>query len=265
MEVIILENSEEVACQGSLLIARLMGRKPDAVLGLATGRTPIAMYQKLVEKHQKEKLSFRNISTFNLDEYLGVEESDPQSYRSYMNREFFNLVDIDLKNTHLPACALDENPRAVGPEYERAIASAGGIDMQVLGIGRNGHIGFNEPTSSLRSRTRVKTLTPQTLESNKKLFHDQEVQPELAITMGIATILDARSVILLATGEAKANAVKNTIEGPVSSMWPASALQMHEKVSVLLDPEAASELANREYYHWVYQQNQAIGAQFGDD
>jgi len=181
-----------------------------------------------------------------------------------MNREFFDRIDIDTRNTFLPCCSEDENPRLVGPRYEQKIREAGGIDLQVMGIGYNGHIGFNEPSSSLRSRTRVKTLTKQTINDNSRLFTKDEFQPKLAITMGIATIMDARRILLLATGANKAEAVRKTVEGPVSAMCPASVLQMHERVTVLLDEAAASGLGNRDYYDWTHLQNEALKDRFSD-
>lgn len=258
MDIVILKDSDQVAAYGAALFRRLLHDKPDAVLGLATGGTPIALYRRLIADYSDAMLSFREATTFNLDEYLGIDPRDPQSYRSYMRRELFDPVDIDIANTFLPECAAGENPLDVGPRYEQLIRSKGGIDLQILGIGQNGHIGFNEPTSSLVSRTRIKTLTRETLAANRRYFDAPALQPQLAITMGIASIMDARDIVLLATGSRKADAVRQSIEGPVSSMWPASALQMHERVTVLLDDAAASQLAQRDYYDWVQQQKQEL-------
>lgn len=264
MEIIILKNAQQVAHTAGELVAELLRVRPAAVLGLATGSTQLALYRHLVEKYLQGDISFSQATTFNLDEYLGVAEDNPQSYRSYMNREFFDRIDIDKKNTHLPYCDEGENPRLVGPRYEQKIIDEGGIDLQLMGIGVNGHIGFNEPSSSLRSRTRVKTLTKQTLKDNSRLFSADEFQPKLAITMGIATIMDARRILLLATGESKAAAVGQMVEGPVSAMCPASILQMHERVSVLLDEAAATRLRSREYYDLTYRQNESLKDRFGD-
>ena len=258
MDVIILDSSDAVARAGAHQLRDLLVQKPAAVLGLASGSTPRAMYRCLVDEHRAGHLTFRDVVTFNLDEYIGLEPDDPQSYRSYMQRELFDDIDIELDNTHLPACPPGTDPYAVGPAYESVIRAHGGIDMQVLGIGRNGHIGFNEPTSSLASRTRIKTLTQDTIEANRRFFEDASLQPQTAITMGIATIMEARHVLLLATGEEKADAVHQCIEGPVSAMWPASILQMHEKVTVLIDEAAASKLERREYYAWVAQQKRRL-------
>lgn len=262
MEIIVLKNAEEVAAVGAKLVSELLRVRPAAVLGLATGSTQLALYQKLVERYRSNKISFSKASSFNLDEYLGLPDGSSQSYRAYMDREFFNLIDIDKGNTHLPFCEEAENPVLVGPRYEQMISDAGGIDLQLMGIGVNGHIGFNEPSSSLSSRTRVKTLTKQTFMDNSRLFSKTEFQPKLAITMGIATIMDARKILLLATGENKAEAVRKMVEGPVSAMCPASILQMHQYVTVLLDEAAAARLENRAYYDWTYRQNESLKKRF---
>lgn len=262
MEIIILKNAEDVAAMGADLVGELLRTKPAAVLGLATGNTQVSLYRHLVERHLDGDISFKHTSSFNLDEYLGVAAENAQSYRSYMDREFFDRIDIDKQNTFLPSCEEGQNPRRVGPQYEQKIQAAGGIDLQLMGLGANGHIGFNEPSSSLRSRTRVKTLTRQTLKDNSRLFSKDEFQPKLAITMGIATIMDARSILLLATGGSKAEAVSKMIEGPVSAMCPASILQMHERATILLDESAAAGLKNRDYYDWTHLQNESLKSRF---
>lgn len=262
MEIIVLKDAENVAGLGAKLVSELLRVRPTAVLGLATGSTQLALYRQLVERYRNNKISFRQARSFNLDEYLGIAADNPQSYRAYMNREFFDQIDIDKHNTHLPYCEEDENPVLVGPRYEQLISETGGIDLQLMGLGANGHIGFNEPSSSLSSRTRVKTLTQQTYRDNSRLFSESEFQPKLAITMGIATIMDARKVLLLATGEGKADAVSKMVEGPVSAMCPASILQMHQHVTVLLDEAAATGLENREYYDWTHLQNESLKKRF---
>ena len=211
--------------------------------------------------HKEEGLSFAHVTSFNLDEYFPMDPVAIQSYQRFMNEHLFDHIDIDQGNTNLPMCRPGGNPLSVGPQYEAAIEAAGGIDLQVLGIGQNGHIGFNEPTSSLNSRTRVKTLTRETLERNSQYFDDPDGQPLIAITMGIATILDAATVLLLATGHDKAAAIQQLVEGPVSAMWPASALQLHERVTVLIDDAAASRLEKRDYYDWVGQQRRRLQSQ----
>ena len=263
MEVIILENADAVAELGAQRIAELVNKKPNAVLGLATGSTPIAMYRHLIRLHQQQQVSFKHVVTFNLDEYIGIHADNPQSYRAFMNRQLFDAIDIEPDNTHLPNCEAGVNPRTVGAAYEQAIVDAGGIDLQILGIGSNGHIGFNEPCSSLASRTRVKTLTQSTVKDNSRLFKEGEFQPHLAMTMGIATILDSRRTILLATGEHKSSAVRDAIEGPLSALCQASALQMHERATFILDKAAASRLENQAYFNWTHHENLPLMEQFG--
>ena len=263
MQVIIYDDAQQVAQGAAVWVKTLIQQKPDTVLGLATGSTPISLYKELVEQHNKGELSFASVKSFNLDEYHQIEETNPQSYRSFMKAHLFDHVDIDQANTFLPTCAVGENPRAQGLAYEEKIKQAGGIDLQILGIGANGHIGFNEPTSSLVSRTRIKTLTEQTITDNSRLFSADEEQPTMAMTMGIGTIMDSRYVLLMATGKNKAKAVLDTVAGPLSAMCPASVLQMHENAVILLDKEAASELADYEYFQWTDQQNKKLNAEFG--
>jgi len=263
MQVIIFDDAQQVAANAAEWVAQLINKKPAPVLGLATGSTPISLYQQLVNKYKTGQLSFKNTTSFNLDEYLGIDPKNAQSYRHFMNEYLFDHVDIDKSKTFLPTCNQGENPREQGLAYEEKIKQANGVDLQILGIGANGHIGFNEPTSSLASRTRIKTLTQQTLTDNSRLFDKNEFQPTLAMTMGIATILDARYVLLMATGENKAQAVKDMVAGPLSAMCPASALQMHENAIVLLDKAAASQLDDQEYYQWAHNQNIKINQDFG--
>jgi glucosamine-6-phosphate deaminase len=263
MQIIIYDDPQQVAKSAAQWVKELINKKSAAVLGLATGTTPISLYQQLVEQHKAQGLSFKNVSTFNLDEYHQIDPGDPQSYRSFMAEHLFNHVDIDLNNTHLPCCAVGQNPRIQGLAYEQKIKQEGGVDLQILGIGANGHIGFNEPTSSLSSRTRIKTLTQQTMADNSRLFKTGQEQPTMAMTMGIATIMDARYVLLMATGANKATAVKNMIAGGVSAMCPASALQMHENAIVLLDKAAASELSDHSYYQWADHENRKLIEHYG--
>ncbi|OMH33887.1 glucosamine-6-phosphate deaminase [Motiliproteus sp. MSK22-1] len=249
MQVVIAESAQEVAQLGADHICRLIKNKPAAVLGLATGSTPIALYQELISRFQHGILSFSQVRSFNLDEYVGLEPDHPQSYRHFMNHQLFKHININLQNTHLPDGTGD--PVLQAERYEAQIREAGGIDLQVLGLGRNGHIGFNEPCSSLGSATRIKTLTPETLRDNSRFFSSDEFQPTLAITMGIGTIHRARKALLLATGKAKAEAVKQMVEGPLSASCPASALQMHPHAVVVVDPEAGALLTHHDYYHRV--------------
>jgi len=258
VDVIILADSACVADEGARRIRGLLREKPTAVLGLATGSTPIKLYQNLIANFQQGLVSFSGVTTFNLDEYVGLDAKNPQSYRSYMQRELFDHVDILVENTFLPACSDAAEALSVGQEYERRIQSKGGIDLQILGVGQNGHIGFNEPSSSLRSRTRLKTLTRETLAANRHYFESADDQPQLAITMGVGTISDAAEVLLLATGDNKAAAVRAAIEGPLTAVCPASVLQSHQKVTFLLDEEAAAGLSMQDYYRWVQQQKQQL-------
>ncbi len=258
MRVVILGTAGEVADYGAEVFRRQLRDKPASVLGLATGSTPLALYQRLIEGCRAGALSFRAATTFNLDEYLGLDAAHPQSYRHYMERHLFAHVDIDPARTHVPGGDAT-NARRASAEYDACIAACGGIDLQLLGIGRNGHIGFNEPYSSLHSRTRVKTLTARTIADNARYFAAGEYQPHLAITMGIGTILAARHVLLLATGETKAEAVRQMIEGPVAARCPASALQLHECVTVVIDTDAAGALEDPDFFRHIEREDRALG------
>jgi glucosamine-6-phosphate deaminase len=210
-----------------------------------------SVYAKLVRMHRETKLDFSLCTTFNLDEYVGLAPDDPRSYRHYMNEHFFQHVNFDLRNTHLPngqAADIDAECR----NYEAAIAKFGGIDLQLLGIGQAGHIGFNEPLSALRSRTRVKALTPTTLEQNAPFFGGEDKVPRRAITMGVGTILDARRCLLLATGREKADIIAKAVEGPITAMISATALQLHPRCTVVVDEAAAGALQGAEYYRWIF-------------
>jgi glucosamine-6-phosphate deaminase len=248
---VIIESSPEAASRlAADLVARLVQAKPDAVLGLATGSTPERLYQELIRRHREEKLSFARVTTFNLDEYVGLPPGHPQSYRSFMQRTLFNHIDIEPSRTFIPdGHALDLY--AACRAYEQKIRDIGGIDLQILGIGGDGHIAFNEPGSSLGSRTRVKALARETIRDNARFFGSEELVPRIAITMGVGTILECRSCVLLAFGEAKAQAIAEAVEGPVTSQITASALQLHRDVSVILDEAAASKLKRQEYYRDV--------------
>jgi glucosamine-6-phosphate deaminase len=249
--VILKRDNEEVNLQAAQLIASAVKKKPSITLGLATGNTMIGLYQHLVRLHKEGAIDFSQVVTFNLDEYLGLPETHPQSFCHFMREHFFRHVNVTPKNIHIPDGTIRANYEQYCASYEQAIRDAGGIDLQLLGIGRNGHIGFNEPTSSLASRTRLKVLSRETLDDNAKFFGPDEESPRCAITMGIGTILEARRILLLATGEAKAEAVAKSIEGPITCAVSASALQLHPDVTFLLDEPAASRLAQRDYYHRV--------------
>lgn len=247
MEIVIQSTVAAANSAAARLFAKAISRKNGAVLGLATGSTPLGLYRELLAM----ELDWRKVTTFNLDEYVGLLPEHSQSYHSFMTEHLFRHVNIAKKNVHIPDGLARDTPKFCA-KYERQIRKAGGIDLQLLGIGTDGHIGFNEPSSSLASRTRIKTLTPQTRRDNARFFGGEERVPHHVITMGIGTILEARHCVLLAFGKGKARAVAEAVEGPVTAMNPASALQLHPKVTMLLDEAAASELKLKDYYRWVY-------------
>jgi glucosamine-6-phosphate deaminase len=247
MEIIIQPTPAAATAIAARLIAKLLREKPNAVLGLATGSTPLALYRELVAL----KLDWSKVTTFNLDEYIGISPQHPQSYHSFMWENLFQHVNVAVKNVHIPDGMAKDIPASC-ELYEKKIVAAGGIDLQILGIGTDGHIGFNEPTSSLVSRTRIKTLTQQTIRDNAHFFGSEEKVPPHVITMGIGTILEARQNVLLAFGEKKAVAIAEAVEGPVTAMNPASALQMHANTKLFLDAAAAAKLKKADYYRWVY-------------
>lgn len=256
MEVIILPGSKEIGSLAADAIEALVRRKPTAVLGLATGSSPLPIYDELARRHDEEGLSFSSASGFALDEYVGLPTGHPESYREVIRREFTNRVDIAPENVHGPdGAAADLEGACQG--YEDAIAAAGGVDLQILGVGTDGHIGFNEPGSSLASRTRIKTLLEQTRQDNARFFPSIEDVPHHVVTQGLGTIMDARHVVLVATGEAKAAAVRDFVEGPVAAICAASVLQFHPHASILLDEAAASKLALAEYYRHTYRNKPA--------
>jgi glucosamine-6-phosphate deaminase len=259
MRVIIEPDTAAVALRAATAIADLIHRSPACVLGLATGRTPLALYEELVRSHREDGLSFSLVTTFCLDEYIGLPPEHCASFAAYMRENLFDHVDIDPANIHLPDGGAEDLQQAC-ESYEGAIREAGGIELQVLGIGSNGHIGFNEPGSSLGSRTRVKTLTRETLEANAPSFESPEVLPRQAITMGVGTILEARTCMLLALGKDKAPAIRDMVEGPITAQVPASALQLHPDAIVIVDEGAASRLQRRRYYMEVEEAQQRLEA-----
>jgi glucosamine-6-phosphate deaminase len=247
MRVIVQEDAAGVYRRSAEFIAAVMRRKPTCVLGLATGGTVVGTYKELIRKHHEDGLDFSRVESFNLDEYVGLPPTHSQSYRYFMQEHLLDHINIDPRNTHVPdGLALDFE--AYCQQYERMIKEAGGIDLQLLGIGSDGHIAFNEPGSSLGSRTRLKTLTQETIRDNARFFGSQEQVPRLAITMGVGTILESRQCLLLACGAAKAKAIRDSIEGPVTAQVTASALQLHRDVVVIVDAEAARLLERRDYY-----------------
>jgi glucosamine-6-phosphate deaminase len=252
MEVIIRPDPSQAAELAARIIEKELRAKPDLVLGLATGRTMERVYAHLVRLHREQALDFSRCRTFNLDEYIGIPADHPGSYRTYMETHLFGAVNLAPGHTHLPDGMAADFPRE-SRRYEELIAQAGGIDLQLLGLGSDGHIGFNEPLSALLSRTREKALTPATRRQNAPLFGgDPERVPPRAITMGVGTILDSRRCLLLATGIGKAPVLAQAVEGPITAMVTASALQLHPRCTVVADEAAAAELQGTEYYRWIF-------------
>ncbi|MDB4002418.1 glucosamine-6-phosphate deaminase [Oceanospirillaceae bacterium] len=249
MRVVIAGDASAVASASADILCQQMIGQPRSVLGLATGSTPVMLYRELVRRYRAGLVCFSGAKSFNLDEYVGIDPKHHHSYCHFMKMHLFDHIDIEPVATEILQGLAE--PNAECQRYEAAIKSAGGIDLQVLGLGANGHIGFNEPTSSLASRTRIKTLTEATVDANARFFKPKEQQPSLALTMGIGTIMEARHILLLATGEHKAKAVKAMVEGPVCAAHPASVLQFHHTVTVILDVGAASLLDSQQYFHWV--------------
>jgi glucosamine-6-phosphate deaminase len=252
MEVIICKTYEAMSRAAAEAVAEVMNAKPDAVLGLATGSTPLALYKELARMHKEEGLDFSQVTTFNLDEYVGLKQNHEQSYHYFMRENFFKHVNIPAQNIHIPS-GTTSNYKAFCEWYEKRILDAGGIDVQILGIGSDGHIAFNEPGSSLSSRTRLKTLAKPTIDDNARFFSSRDEVPIYAITMGVGTILEAKKLVMVANGPKKAEAIALAVEGPVSSMITASALQLHPDALVFIDEPAGSKLKMREYYEWIQQ------------
>ena len=257
MRVIILPDSENVSRRGADIIAALVRKQPNCVLGLATGGTPLGAYRELIRMHKDEGLDFSRVTSFNLDEYVGLAPTHEQSYRYFMQTSLFDHINIEPENTHVPD-GLASDYEEFCELYEKMIVDAGGIDLQLLGIGSDGHIAFNEPGSSLGSRTRLKTLAPETIRDNARFFGAIEEVPRLAVTMGVGTILDSRRCLLLGYGESKADAIAAAVEGPVTAQVTASALQLHRDVTVIVDEAAAAKLTRREYYEEVERAHQML-------
>jgi glucosamine-6-phosphate deaminase len=247
----ITEDYAELSHEAARIVANAVHAKPDLRLGLATGSTPIGLYRELIKLHRVCSLDFARVVTFNLDEYIGIPESHPASFHTYMRQNFFDHVNIAPQNIHVPDGSVRDDFAEYCDRYEGQIRAEGGIDLQILGIGKEGHIGFNEPSSSLASRTRPKVLTRTTVEDNRHFFGDNEEPPRIAITMGIGTILESRRILLLASGASKSRAVALAVEGAVTSSVSASALQLHRDVTVIADRPAAAGLAHRDYYEDV--------------
>ena len=251
MEVVICKNKEQASKLAADMITAAVKKNPKTVLGLATGSTPVLMYNEMAKCVKAKKVSYRHVKSWNLDEYYGLAGSHDQSYRYFMNENLFKLIDIKLANTHV-LNGLAKNLEKECKDYEAQIRKVGGIDIQVLGIGSDGHIAFNEPGTSLKSRTSCVYLTPSTIKDNARLFFKGKEKdvPTRALSMGVGTICDARKCILLAFGKGKADAIKGCVEGPMTQFCTASALQAHNDAWIFCDEEAASKLKLKKYYAW---------------
>lgn len=257
MEIIIKQDYEQICEEAVRIIHQAWKKKNNLVLGLPTGKTPLGVYRRLIGLYKKEEIDFSQVITFSLDEYLGLEKNHPQSFAYYMEKNLFQHINIKKENTYRLS-GIPENIDEHCREYEEKIKSLGGIDLQILGIGRNGHIGFNEPSSSLSSRTRVKTLALETIEANSRLFKDENEVPRFCLTMGIGTIMDAKMIVLLASGEDKCESIYKCVEGPITASVPASILQLHPQAKIIIDQEAAAWLAKKDYYKWVYKNKERV-------
>jgi len=251
MEVIIKQNYDQICEEAAEIILQRWKRKENLSMGLATGKSPLGLYKKLITLYKNNKMDFSRMVAFSLDEYLGLKENHPQSFADYLEKNLFQHINIRKENIF----RLKGDPEDIEShclEYEEKIREFGGIDIQILGIGRNGHIGFNEPSSSLASRTRVKTLTQETIEANSRKFKNRENIPRHCLTIGIGTIMESKMIILLGSGKEKSEAIKLSVEGPVTASVPASILQLHPVVKIIIDEQAACLLAHKDYYQWVY-------------
>lgn len=251
MEIIILGSTEEIGEVAADLVADVLDHSERPVLGLATGSSPVTAYEALAARTRSGDLSLADIDAFALDEYVGLPADHPQSYSTFLRENVVVPLGLDPTRVHVPDGQAEELEAACA-SYERAIDDVGGVDLQILGIGANGHIGFNEPTSSLESRTRIKTLAPQTRQDNARFFEGIDQVPTLCVTQGLGTISAAGTLMMIAEGEHKARAVAAAVEGPLSAMCPASLLQVHRRAVVILDEAAASSLRLADYYRYVY-------------
>lgn len=244
MLVIIKENYQQMSIEAAKQVASLIRKKPDCVIGFATGSTPLGLYKELIRMHKEEGLDFSKVVSFNLDEYVGLPPNHPESYHFFMWENLFKHININPSNVHIPM-GMAEDIDAFCEWYEQKIIYHGGIDLQILGIGSNGHIAFNEPGSSLGSRTRIKTLDEKTRLDNARFFNSMDEVPKYAITMGVGTIMEAKRLLLLANGFKKAEAIRATVEGPIMAKYPATIVQLHRYATVIIDKEAASKLEGK--------------------
>lgn len=252
MEVVIVADEEAAADVSAGIVERLLTAKPAAVIGVATGSSPILTYRRLVEAFDAGRISFADAHVVLLDEYVGLATDHPQRYRRFVDEHLVDHVDVPADHVHAPDVDADDLAGA-GPRYETLLVELGGVDLQLLGIGTDGHVGFNEPGSSLRSRTRIKTLTSATRDDNARFFEHPDVVPHHVMTQGLATIGDARHLVLIACGAAKAAPVAAAVEGPLTTSCPASILQWHPHVTVVIDESAASGLAHSAYYRETHE------------
>lgn len=241
MQVFVYKNEAEVGKAAGMIVASEILKKPDCILGLATGSTPIPTYQEMIRMNKEGILDFSKVRSFNLDEYIGLSPDHVCSYRRFMNEQLFDHINIDKANTHVP-CGIGADHEADAKAYDAAVEAAGGIDLQILGIGHDGHIGFNEPGDEFVSGTNIVTLTDMTIDANTRFFEKRDDVPRQAITLGNRNIMAAKRIILLATGKGKAKAIAQAIKGNITPKMPASLLQVHPNVQFLLDEDAASEL-----------------------
>lgn len=252
MEIVICSDGDEVGEVAAAKVARVLRHVgPQAVLGVATGSSPLALYQQLASRVAAGELDLSQASAFALDEYIGLPPGHPESYEEVIRRTVTEPLGMDPKKVHTPD-GRAQDIAAAALAYEDAIVAAGGVDMQILGIGANGHIGFNEPASSLASRTRIKTLAPSTRIANQRFFACLDEVPTHCLTQGLGTIMDAYAIVLVANGEAKADAIAAIVEGPMSAFWPGSILQLHPRVTVVIDEAAAQKLTLSDYYTYTY-------------
>ncbi|OIO75420.1 MAG: glucosamine-6-phosphate deaminase [Elusimicrobia bacterium CG1_02_37_114] len=258
MRVIIVKDYDEISKKAASIIAEKIRKKPHFVLGVDVSDTIIGTYKELIQLNKKGNLDFSRVVTFNLDEYLGLAPGHPQSCRYFMDTNLLKQINIDERNIYIPN-GLTKDPQLLCEKYEKSIKEVAGIDLQVLGIGTDGHIGFNEPGSSLTSRTRIKTLTEETVKNRTKVFKKSGDVPRFAITMGVGTIMESRMCMLLASGKRKAEILVKAIEGPVTASIPASMLQLHPNVIVIADKEASFNLAQKDYYIYVEKMTKQIG------
>ena len=243
MKLIVVNNYEELSKVAAKEFSKIIKEKENVVLGLATGGSPVGMYKELIRMYEQKELNFSKTTTVNLDEYIGLNPEHNQSYRYFMNNNLFNHINIDKSNTFIPN-GLAEDLEAQCKEYDQKIAELGGIDIQLLGVGNNGHIAFNEPNNELSSGTHIISLTDNTIEANARFFDNIDDVPRKAITMGVGGIMKAKKIILIASGESKAEAIKGIFSGKITTANPATMLQMHRDVTVIVD-EAAAKLINK--------------------